>query len=137
MDAREAKNQIKFEIIQKRGYRRGERRIKLFSTYESFRFITILFAVTNLCEEAAVKAVKQMKHHLKEAFNKVFGVTCLGAFEIEVTCRKMMRELFDRKSAVRHQKRNHQGFDRDRIKEIEKIADSEEARKLHVLESMG
>ena len=137
MDAREAKNLIKWEIIQKRGYRRGERRVSLFSTYESFRFITILFAVTNLCEEAAVNAVKRMKHHLKEAFKKVLGVTCLGAFEIEVTCRKMMRELFDRKSTVRHQQRIDQGFDSDRIIEIEKIADSEEARKLHVLESMG
>lgn len=137
IEAREAKKVAKLARMNGRPYRRGELRIKLFSKYKSFRFITILHIVTNLSDGSAVHAVKQMKYYLKEAFSKVFGVSCLGAFEIEVTCRKKMREICDRTKEGRKRELQSLGIDVDRLTNIEECTDAEESRKLSVLESMG
>lgn len=119
-------------------YRRGEKRIKLFSTYQSFRFLTILHRVVNLCPLAAVNEVKKMKHQLNEIFTKVLDVSCLGSFEIEVTCRKKMREICDRTLEVRKKALPiPDGMEPCRVIHVDKCNESEEFRKLHVLESMG
>ncbi len=139
IDSREANK--KSHIANRRGrpYKRGEKRIKLFSTYQSFRFLTILNSVVNLCPYAAVNEVMRMKNLLKEAFAKVFDVSCIGTFEVEVINPKMMREICDRTLAGR---KNQLPIMDDSIlphrqKEIDKSTEAEEFRKLTVLESMG
>lgn len=138
IDQREADKEVKNLSRAGRPYRRGEKRIKPFSTYESFRFLTILHRVVNLCPLAAVEAVKQMKHQLNEVFRKVYGVSCLGTFEIEVTCRKKMREICDRTLEARKNGLSlSDGIEPYRLREIDKCSESEEFRKLNVLESMA
>lgn len=139
IDVREANKQSQIEKRNGRPYKRGEKRIKPFSTYESFQFLTILHSVVNLCPYAAVNEVKRMKHLLKVAFGRVFGVSCIGTFEVELINPNMMREICDRTLAGRKNQLPimDDGILPYRQKEIDKSTEAEEFRKLTVLESMG
>ena len=139
VDVREAGNTAKELKRNGRPHRRGEKQVKLFSTYQSFKFLTILHKVVHLCDGESVNAGKQMVYQLKEAFSQVSGVSCLGVPEFEIISRSMMRHIRELTLAG---KKNLIGSDgvpisEERRAEIVKTIEAQEFRKLDVLEGMS
>ena len=136
IDQREATKQTK---LMGKKYRRGEKRIKPFSTYESFKFLTILHSVVHLCEAEAVQSVEKMMYQLNEAFKQVSGVSCLGAAECEIISRKWMRQVREHKIANEKSQIvfKHGSIPQETRKTLEKEIDSQESRKLDVCEGLS
>lgn len=139
VDVREAGKATKILNRNGRPYKRGEKRVKPFSTYQSFRFLTILHKVVHLCDGEAVNAGRQMVYQLNEALDQVSEVSCLGVPEFEIISRPMMRHIRDLTLAG---KKNLIGSDgvmisKERRAEIEKTIEAQEFRKLEVLEGLS
>ena len=139
IDVREADKAAKELNRNSRRYRRGEKRVKPFSTYQSFKFLTILHKVVHLCDGEAVNAGKQMMHQLSEAFGQVSGVSCLGVSEFEIFSRPKMRQI---RELILTGKKNQIDFNGvsisvERKKTIDKNIEAQEFRKLDVLEGLS
>lgn len=139
VDQREAEKEAKHLSRNDRPYRRGEKRAKPFSTYQSFRFLTIVHKIVHLCDAEAVNAVSGMMYQLNEAFDKVSGVSCLGAAECEIISRLIMRKI--RELTIEGKKSQidfNSGFiSVERRAEIEKTIEDQEFRKLNVCEGLS
>jgi hypothetical protein len=139
IDEREAGKAAKELSRNGRPYRRGEKRIKPFSTYQSFKFLTILHKVVHLCDGEAVNAVKQMMYQVNECFSRVSGVSCLGVAECEIISRRLMRRI---RQLTIDGKKNQIDFNGgyisvERKNEIEKTIEAQEFRKLSVCEGLS
>ena len=139
IDKRETEKLAKLLNKNGRPYKRGEKRIKLFSTYESFKFLTILHKVVHLCDGEAVNAGKQMMYQLNQALAQVPGVSCLGVPEFEIVSRSKMRRIRELTLAGKKNLIGSNGvFISDiRREEIEKTIEAQEFRKLSVLEGLS
>lgn len=139
IDVREAGKAIKELSRNGRPYKRGEKRVKPFSTYQSFRFLTILHKVVHLCDGEAVNAGRQMMYQLNEAFSQVSGVSCLGVSEFEIFSRLKMRHIRELTLAGKKKLIGSDGItiSEERRAEIEKTIEAQEFRKLDVLEGLS
>ena len=113
--------------------------VEPFTTDQSFRFFTLLHKVVHLCDVEAVNAAKKMIHQLDEAFSQVSGVSCLGVPEFEIISRSKVRHI---RELTLSGKKNLIGSDgthisKERRVEIEKTIESQEFRKLDVLEGLS
>lgn len=139
IDQRETDKHAKLRSRNGKPYRRGKKRIKFFSTYESFKFLTIVHSVVHLCEAEAVQSVGKMMYQLEEAFKQVSGVSCLGAAECEIISRKMMRKV--RAHKIANEKSQivfkHGSISEENRKTIEKEIENQESRKLDVCEGLS
>lgn len=139
IDEREAGKAAKILNRNGRPYRRGEKRTNPFSTYQSFKFLTILHKVVHLCDGEAVNAVKQMMYQVNESFSRVSGVSCLGAAECEIISRRLMRKIRQLTIDGKKSQIDFNGgyISVERKKEIEKTIEAQEFRKLNVCEGLS
>lgn len=139
IDEREANKLVKRIRKNGTGYKRGEKRVQLFSTHQSFKFLTIVHKVVPLCDHEAVNEVKRMMYQLKEAFAKVPEVSCLGAAECEIISIPKMREI---RAATTDKIHNQIDSDMgcistERAAEINENIRDQEYRKLRVCEGLS
>jgi hypothetical protein len=139
IDVREAGKAAKELSRNGRPYRRGEKRIKPFSTYQSFKFLTILHKVVHLCDGEAVNSVKQMMYQVNECFSRVSGVSCLGAAECEIISRRLMRKIRQLTIDGKKSQIDFNGgyISVERKETIDKNIEAQEFRKLNVCEGLS
>ena len=109
------------------------------------RFLTVVYSVEALDDQAALKAATRLTKLLTDAIKRIKGASCLGAIEVEVISVRNMRRLRDLSAIVNFDKTAtlDEFIDPTQIKTIQTADDVDvpptikEHRKLDVCEALG
>lgn len=101
------------------------------------RLITLLHEVVELDSDAAVQSAMNMKKQIVTAIEKIDGMTCLGAIEIEVISIPLMEELHTARETGVRPPDTDDPIEPYRVTEIEKTTIPNEYRKLETCKALA